>query len=201
MKLFWAPTSPYVRKVMVVAHEAGVADRLQLIETTPQAVVDDVGPSNPLAQIPALEIEPDTWIYDSLVIAEYLDAMADRRLFPPAGPARWTALRRHALGHGVIDLGNQELNMRRLPPGEQSPKLAAKRRAALDRALDALDAEAPQLATDAPTIGEIAIGCGLFYLDFRFPEAPWRETRPALAAWADGLSVRTSFQATRPVAL
>ena len=200
MKLFWAPTSPYVRKVMVVAHEAGVADRLEKVGTTPATVVEDVAPANPLAQIPSLEISPGEWLYDSLAIAEYLDDLGGGGLFPPPGPDRWAALRRHALGQGVIDLGNQELNMGRLPEGERSPTLSAKRQAALVRALDALDAEAPTLAVGRPTIGEVAIGCALLYIDFRFPDQAWRPGRAALAAWADEIAARPSFHATRPPA-
>lgn len=198
MRLFWAPTSPYVRKVMVVAHEAGVAGRLEQIETTPEKVVAEVGPVNPLAQIPALEIAPGEWLYESLAIAEYLDNLGGGDVFPAPGAARWAALRRHALGQGVIDLGNQEVNMARLPAAERSPTLRAKRRAALARALDALEREAPALATERPTIGEIAIGCGLFYLDFRFPDDPWRPGRTALAEWAEAIAERQSFRKTQP---
>lgn len=198
MRLFWAPTSPYVRKVMVTAHEAGVADRLELIETTPATVVEDVGPANPLAQIPALEITPGDWIYESLLVSEYLDHLGGARLFPPPGPARWDALRLHALGQGVIDLGNQRLNMARLPEDEQSPTLFTKRQAALGRALDQLDTMVPILATDEITIGEVAIGCGLLYLDYRFAEEDWRRERPELARWASVIADRPSFRETVP---
>ena len=98
MKLHWAPTSPYARKVLVVAHECGLAERLELVATTPETVEADLSGANPLGRIPALITEEGAALYDSTVICEYLDHRSGRGLFPPPGPKRWTVLRRHALG-------------------------------------------------------------------------------------------------------
>ena len=100
MKLHWSPRSPFVRKVMIAAHELG---RGGPASQTVRTVVAMTKPNaalladNPIGKIPTLVLDDGTAIYDSLVICEYLDSLAGPRLFPPAGPARWTALTRHAL--------------------------------------------------------------------------------------------------------
>jgi len=104
MKLHWSPRSPYVRKVMIVAHELGLADRLEIVRT----VVGGITPhlelmrENPLGKIPTLVLEDGTILYDSPVICEYLDTLhAGEKLFP-AWPERLTALRRLALGERAL---------------------------------------------------------------------------------------------------
>ena len=107
MKLHWSPRSPFVRKVMVFAHEAGLVDRLTCVRTvvamkTPNAALL---PDNPLSKIPTLVLDDGSPLYDSGVICEYLDTLHDRpKLFPAMGSARWTALRRQALGDGFLDV-------------------------------------------------------------------------------------------------
>ena len=122
MKLHWSPRSPYVRKVMVVAHELGLADRIETVRT----VVGGTTPhrelmrENPLGKIPTLILEDGTIIYDSPVICEYLDTVhGDARLFP-AWPERLVALRRLALGDGMLDIALAWLGERFRPPERQS---------------------------------------------------------------------------------
>ena len=106
MKLHWSPRSPFVRKVMIVAHELGLADRLDCVRTVvattkPHAVLME---ENPLSKIPTLVLDDGTVIYDSPVICEYLDQLHDGpKLIPAALPERMTALRRQALGDGFLD--------------------------------------------------------------------------------------------------
>src|SRR5262249_47071842 len=107
MKLHWSPRSPFVRKVMIVAHERGLIDRLNCVRTvaamtTPHA---ELMRDNPLSKIPTLVLDDGTVLYDSPVICEYLDAL-DRQpqLFPIEREARMRALRRQALGDGYLDL-------------------------------------------------------------------------------------------------
>jgi glutathione S-transferase len=107
MKLHWSPRSPFVRKVMIVAHERGIADRLDCVRTvaamtTPHA---ELMKDNPLSKIPTLVLDDGTVLYDSPVICEYLDALDGKpQLFPPERAARLIALRRQALGDGFLDL-------------------------------------------------------------------------------------------------
>src|SRR6202041_4025060 len=103
MKLHWSPRSPFVRKVMVVVHELGLADRVICVRTVaastrPHAVLMQ---DNPLSKIPTLVLDDGTVIYDSPVICEYLDALdGGPKLFPAEARARLLALRRQALGDG-----------------------------------------------------------------------------------------------------
>ena len=107
MKLHWSPRSPFVRKVMIAAHELGLLDRLSLVrtmvamKTTNKALQSD----NPLSKLPTLVLDDGTPLYDFVVICEYLDTLHDGpKLFPSDPKAKWTALRRHALGDGLLEL-------------------------------------------------------------------------------------------------
>jgi glutathione S-transferase len=197
MKLHYAPTSPYVRKVMIAAHELGVADQFELATTTPETIVADLAPDNPLAQIPTLVLDDGSALYDSLPIIDYLHTVHGGGLIPPAGPERWTCLRRHALGHGLIDIVIFRVRDQRKPEALRDKAGDDKLRAALVRTLDALEREVPDFA-DGFTIAEIAIVCGLGHQDFRYPESGWRSGRPKLAAWYDGIVKRPSVAATAP---
>ena len=105
MKLLYSPSSPFDRKVAVVPHERGLTGRIELITATTSPVQPnaDVARDNPLAKIPSLTLDDGSTLYDSGVIAEYLDQLAGAELFPPSGPQRWTALRQQALADGLLD--------------------------------------------------------------------------------------------------
>jgi glutathione S-transferase len=200
MKLHWSPRSPFVRKVMIVAHERGVADRLTCVRTvaamtTPHA---ELMQDNPLSKIPTLVLDDGTALYDSPVICEYLDALdGEPQLFPPERAARLTALRRQALGDGFLDLVVLARNERLRPhPSDVHLASAAARTTAV---LESLEAEADALTASGFTIGHIAIGCALGYLDFRFAEQDWRKDHQRLAIWHAVFAARPSVVATRPV--
>jgi glutathione S-transferase len=200
MQLHWSSRSPFVRKVMVVAHEAGLADRIARVPTVVALTRLDQSllPRNPLGKIPTLVLEDGTTLFDSVVICEYLDGLGGApRLFPAAGPARIEALRRHALGNGAMDfLLLQRGEMTREHPDRRILDGFAAKQAAV---LAALEVEAPALAAEAFDIGHVAIGCALAYLDFRWPHVGWRMTHPALAAWQAAFSARDSVRATEHV--
>jgi glutathione S-transferase len=202
MKLLWSSRSPFVRKVMVAAHELGLADRIDRVRTVVRMTQpnQDLLPDNPLSKIPTLVLADGTVLIDSVVICEYLDALAGGgKLFPPSGPERWTALARHALGNGLLDILILWRNERDKPEGKRLPELldsfAVKTRAALDR----LERDAPDFPAARFGIDQIAVGCCLSYLDFRFPDLDWRNGRPNLAAWHEGFCARPSAQATEIV--
>jgi glutathione S-transferase len=200
MKLHWSPRSPFVRKVMIVAHERGLVDRLDCVRTVaamtkPHA---ELMKDNPLSKIPTLVLDDGTALYDSAVICEYLDALDGQpQLFPLERSARMLALRRQALGDGFLDLLVLTRNERlRGEPLEVYLASAGVRTAAV---LDNLEREAEALAASAFGIGHIAIGCALCYLDFRFADQDWRKRRSSLAAWHANFAARRSVQATMPV--
>lgn len=205
MLLRFLATSPYVRKVMVLALEAGLGDRIEKVPTSPQADEDSLIEHNPLAKVPTLVCDDGTVLYDSPVVCEYLDSLHDgQRLVPTEGKARWTALRRQALADGILDA----LVLRRyegMRPAElRSEDWLASQTRKVVRGLDALEKEAEAKALADPsgplTIGEIAIACALGYLDFRFADDDWRHNRPALASWFDDASQRPSIKNTAPPA-
>jgi glutathione S-transferase len=201
MKLHWSPRSPYVRKVMVVAHELGLAERLQCVRT----VVGGTEPhlelmrENPLGKIPTLVLRDGTILYDSPVICEYFDTLHDGPKLFPAGVARLNALRRLALGDGMLDIALASVGERFRPAEKQSEPHMALWRAKLLACVDALEDEADALAGSAFSIGHIGIGIALSYLDFRFSELRWRDGHPRLAAWHATFDARPSVQANLPV--
>src|SRR5690242_7858728 len=200
MKLHWSPRSPFVRKVMIVAHERGLLDRLNCVRTvaamtTPHA---ELMRDNPLSKIPTLVLDDGTALYDSPVICEYLDALEGKpQLFPQDHSLRMRALRRQALGDGFLDLLVLARNerLRDQPSPEHLTSTVVRTRAVLD----SLEREADALAASAFDIGHIAIGCALSYLDFRFAEQDWRKDHPRLAIWHAVFAARPSVIATRPV--
>lgn len=202
MRLHWSPRSPFVRKVMVAAHELGLADRIDCIRTVVRMTQPnlDLLPDNPLSKIPTLVLADGTVLIDSAVICEYLDGLAGGGiLFPPSGPERWWALARHALGNGLLDILILWRNERDKPEQRQTQELldsfALKTRVTLDR----LEADAAELAATPYGIGHIAIGCCLSYLDFRFPDLGWRDGHPLLTAWHESFCARPSARATEAV--
>ncbi|MBS0410520.1 MAG: glutathione S-transferase N-terminal domain-containing protein [Proteobacteria bacterium] len=195
MRLYFSTTSPYVRKVRVVALELG-----QPLDLEPVAVHDltnsDYGKINPVNRIPALMTDDVGLIFDSRVICEYLDARAGGGVLPAAGPARWAVLRRQALGDGLMDAAVPRMAERNRPPAQQNPSRLAEYERSQRQILDALEAEVDALA--GLDLGVIAVACALAYQDFRFADEPWRPTRPRLAAWYDAFAQRPSMTQTRP---
>jgi glutathione S-transferase len=201
MKLRYSATSPYVRKVMVLALETGLAGRIEKIPTAvvPVKPNDELKGENPLVKVPALVTDDGQVLYDSPVICEYLDGLhSGAKLFPAAGPARWTALRQQALGDGILDaaiLVRYETALR--PEAKRWPEWVDGQMRKVRGGLDALQADVAALSGPL-TIGQITAGCALAYLDFRFPDESWRTGRAKLAAWFDDMSKRPSFQETAP---
>ncbi len=179
---------------MVAAHELGLADRIELIPTTRETVIADVAADNPLGRIPTLITDAGERVYDSLVIAEYLNDRAGGALFPP-GARRWRALTRHSVGQGIIDAVIARFHELKRPPAMQSADALARIEAEVKRAVDALSA-APATDAQPPTIGDIGVAVALAYLDYRFAAFDWRTGRGGLARWHAEFSARPSMRAT-----
>ncbi len=201
MKLYSTPTSPFVRKVLVAAHELGLADRIEtvLLRPSPTAADPRLSRDNPLSKIPALVLDDGASLYDSPVICEYLDALAGGgMLVPAAGPARWDVLRTQALADGILDAAILVFYERQFRPAELhwDAWLAGQTQKAL-QGLDALEAQAAGFSA-APDVGQIAAACALGWLEFRAPFGDVRAGRPALTAWFERFSSRPSMAATAP---
>lgn len=201
MKLYWSSRSPFVRKVMVAAHETGLAARIQCRPTIVSTTQSDpeLARHNPLGQIPTLVVADGSALYDSSVICEYLDCLhKGAKLFPRAGFRRVDALKRHALGDGMMELLVRWMGQRRRFPSTSDELIRAYQRK-LHVALDHLEKEAPGFNRSRPDIGDIAIGCALSYIDFRFAEEDWRSGHPALSVWHAAFAERPSAKATEYV--
>ncbi len=202
MKLYWSSRSPFVRKVMVFAHECGLAGRIDT-ERTAVAMTKPNAPLltvNPTGKIPTLILDDGTVLYDSTVICEYLDSLhAGAKLFPQSGPARWTALRRHALGNNLTDNLMLWRNETQRPQAQQSPETLAAFELKVRNAVGALERETGALAADPVGIGHVAIACALGYMDFRFPGLDWRAGHGRLSRWFDAFAQRPSMVLTAHV--
>lgn len=198
MKLRYSKTSPYVRKVMMVAMEAGLAANITLEPTDAWSPDTTLPQDNPIGKVPTLILDDGTTLYDSPVICEYLDGLHDGpKLFPAVGPARWTALRLQALADGICDAAVLRRLEAMRPEGERSPSWIGRQRMVLVRGCDALEADAGKLAGPT-TVGTLAAMAALGYLDLRCADLGWRDGRPRLAAWFEEASRRQSFRDTRP---
>lgn len=194
LDLFYSPTSPYVRKVRVVAAETGTTLRLIAAAANPVDRSPELVAVNPLGKVPCLRLESGELIYDSRVICRYLGR--GHGLYP-TGAAEWRALRREALADGLLDaalLTRYETFLR--PENLRWQGWIDGQLAKIGSALNVMAADMPN--ADPPDIGDIATACALFYLDFRYPQIDWRGRHPQLADFAAAMATRPAFRDTQP---
>ena len=201
MRLFHSSASPFVRKVMVALIETGLADRVTLTRVATTSMEPDSGliGSNPLGKIPALELDTGEVIFDSRVICRWIEAQTKAGLYGPAGQ-EWRVETLEALADGILDaavLMVYEWRMR--PEDRRHAPWVEGQWAKVSRALAAAEAAWLPHLTGPLTMGQIALGAALGYLDFRHPDRAWRIAHPHLAAWEAEFSARPSMQQTVPV--
>jgi glutathione S-transferase len=202
MQLHHTPTSPFVRKVVVTALLTKTFDAIRLVPATltpltPSAEVQRV---NPLGKIPALVLDDGTALYDSPVICEYLDSLGKGvRLVPPAGPERWNVLRLNALADGLLDaIFLYRLELMRPEEKRYEPWISAQL-IRVNNSLDALNEEAGKSLRQL-SLGSVATGCALDWIDFRLPQFDWRKGRAQLASWHEKFSKEWFMEQTKPPA-
>jgi glutathione S-transferase len=201
MKLTFAPTSPYARKVRIAAIELGLIDKIELVATsvTPGKLNEEYSRDiSPLRKLPALILDDGSTIVDSYVIVEYLDELAGNKLIPTSGPAKWRAKTEHAITQGMLESMLLCRYERMLRPEDkrwdtwiddqwdrawQGFKLFESRADTLSRPLD---------------IVQISLACTLGYADFRFADCGWRKAYPKLAAFHETMMKRPSIRDTVP---
>lgn len=201
MKLHWSPRSPFVRKVVVAAHELGLFERLTLV----RSVVAMTAPNrelmrdNPLSKLPVLITPDGQAICDSLVICIYFDSLhGGRPLLPRDEPHRWQALQRHAMANGFLDLLILLRNERDRPDGARSQPHLDGFMTKLDAMLAYVDANVPLAGAGPMDLVQISFGCVAGYLDFRFPDLGWRARAPQFAEWASWFEAHPSARLTVP---
>lgn len=202
MKLAYSPTSPYVRKVMVLLHETGQLDDVSLtsISTTPLAADAALLPSNPLGKVPALEREEGPALYDSRVICAYLNDRAGAKLYG-SGARHWDILTLEATADGILDAALSMTYESRLRPEERRmPEWVEGQWDKIARACAALNTRWMSHLSGPIDMGQIAVACALGYVDFRHDARGWRKGNDALAAWYKTFDSRPSMEATRPPA-
>jgi glutathione S-transferase len=196
MKLYYSPTSPYVRKVMACAIARGLEGRIQLHNSNPHASPTDLVTDNPTSKVPCLVTDEGLALYDSPVICEVLDSLGDAPpLFPASGAARWRALKFQAMGDGILDAAVPCRGELQRPKEAARDAAIARYKAAISRTVDALEADPPHRLVD---IGSIAAACALGYLDFRYASDPWRPGHPKLTAWFEAFSANPCIARTVP---
>jgi glutathione S-transferase len=201
MKLVGSQTSPYVRKVRVMLAEKKLA--CEFAEDNVWSEATTVTAANPLTKVPVLVLDDGTALYDSSVITDYLDPIGAPAFLPVSGLARALVKRNESLGDGITDAGIAIFLERKRTPDKQDAAWLARQRGKIDAGIAALSGELgaqPYLRGENVTLGDIACGCGLFWLEFRLPEIAWRAQYPNLGAWAARLEARPSFAATKPPA-
>jgi glutathione S-transferase len=197
MKLLYQTHSPYARKALVFAHEAGLADRIEVVhhETSPTRRNEQVFAENPLGKVPVLLRPGLPPIFDSDVICAYLDTLhSARKLIPDGGEARWSALRMQAVAQGMAEAGIAiRWETVRRP---EALRYAALRDGYTEKLIASYDWLERELDIDAPVhVGHVAVATALSWIAFRdLPE--FRRGRPRLSAWLDAFERRASMRAT-----
>jgi glutathione S-transferase len=202
MKLFYSPTSPYVRKVMVTAIEKGLGDKIEKMTATVTPISRDnpVVAKNPLGKVPALVLDDGRVLFDSSVITAYIDQLKAPYLTPSDPKARFDALTLESLADGFLDAGllhRYESTLR--PEALRWEDWRKGQMAKINGALDALETTYIGQLAGPLGIGQIAVGCALGWFDFRYGDSNWRKSRPKLAAWEKSFAARPSMQSTKPV--
>lgn len=200
MKLYHSPTSPYVRKVMILLQETEQLDDVEIVAAFGTPVDPGSMPValNPLGKIPALERADGPAIYDSRVICRYLDARAGGVLYPE-GSRLWDTLTMEATADGILDAAILMVyELRARPEKFQYPGWSDAQWLKAARAIAALNTRWISHLAGPLDMGQVAVACALGYCDFRHADRDWRRGNEALADWFEDFSQRASFKATIP---
>ncbi len=203
MKLIGSPASPYARKVRVVMAEKKL-DYQYVIEDV-WAAETTITQSNPLGKVPCLVMEGGEAVFDSRVIVEYLDTLSPvGKLIPAQGRERAEVKTWEALADGLMDAAlaaRMEVIFKGRTKAQRSQAWIDRQMGKINAVLEAMSiglADKPYCSGVLFSLSDVAVGCALGYLDFRFPEVAWRTSYPNLAKLQDKLALRPSFMETAP---
>ena len=202
MKLWYSPASPFVRKAVVTGHETGLFNQMELhlVNTNVIDSDDELRKHNPVGKIPALVLDDGQVLFDSRVICAYLDELnTGTKLTPSDTKLRFRAMTLEALADAVMDAAvSTRYEMALRPEEYRWEGWTEGQFKKIETGLDSLEAGYIDDLNGAMSIGVIATGCALGYLDYRFPEMDWSKGRPNLSKWYGSFSQRPSMQKTVP---
>lgn len=198
MKLFGSLTSPYVRKARVLIHEKNLP--VELVVEDPWTEDSPIITKNPLSKVPALEIAPDDYIFESVLVVHFLDHI-DGRSFTPRDPVGyWEAQRWQSVGNGIIDAAIQRIFETRRPAEHQLRDKMEREEKRIQRTVVLAENMCKGnefLVGNRFSLADLVLGVAMQYVDFRYPH-DWRTGAPKLAAWHKGIAARPSFVETQP---
>ncbi|MCC5611396.1 glutathione S-transferase N-terminal domain-containing protein [Nostoc sp. CHAB 5834] len=180
MKLYYSTTSPYSRKVLILCHELEIADMVEVVQVNPFEDSSSLREVNPLSKVPTFVLDNGEPLYDSSVIAEYLQRLVNKPILSLADFVSQQRL--HALADGIMDAAFSLVMEQRRPEEQRSPSWQQRWEGAISRSITEFEQKYIDHAQQWH-IGSIAIACALDYLAFRIRENDWKEQHPKTKAW------------------
>ena len=201
MKLIGSLTSPFVRKARIVLAEKRID--YEMAVDVPWTADTHVPEFNPLGKVPVLVMDDGSTLFDSRVIVEYLDTLTPvSRLISEETRPRTQVKRWEALADGICDAAASVFLERKRPQEQQSGDWIVRQEQKVFRGLEAMSEELGEktwCTGEFYSLADVAVGCALGYLEFRFPEIVWRKSHPNLGKLAEKLAARQAFKDTVPV--
>ncbi len=200
MKLYYSETSPFARKVRVLAHEIGIASQIEIITINPWDTTSGLAQFNPLNQVPTLITDDNLALYDSTVICEYLDNLHNgEKRIPVDFNERLAMQKLQALANGMMNAAIlQVMEVLRRPVELRWKDWIELHRTMRNNGLQELESTINQWSATPFNLGQITVACCLGYFDFRLAAEEWRTAYPQLANWYAEIAQRPAMQATQP---
>ncbi len=199
MKLLMSPPSPYARMIRILIRELDLIDTVEEVQITTTAFnsAPEIVAANPLGKIPALVRDDGPTLYDSRVIAQFLNEFAKADLYPAS--RKWEVMTLEATAIGIMDSSvSMSYETRLRPENQQSPDWIEAQWEKAARGVKAVNDRWMSHLTGPLNIGHIAMGSALSYLDLRHDARGWRDGNEALAAWHAEFALRPSMVETTP---
>ncbi len=199
MQLLYTPTSPYARRARIAVHEAGLADKVNLVDINPrEANIDQLLSHNPSGKVPLLVTDDGTALCESLIIARHLDNASGGKLYPGDAAELIRTLETESIASVLMDSLYVRSHENRRDAAQRSQNVIDLEKARAMRCYDALEQRAGSFGGRID-MGTITAVCSLGYADGRHSADEWRSGRTTLSAWFDRMPKRPAVAASVPV--